>query len=276
MVKPDFEIQVVDNSTVQEFIELNRRHTAIYETVGYFQETRVGLSHARNTGAAMAKGEWLVYIDDDTYVFPNFFSRLLTVLPTSSYPCIGGRIHPYFEAPKPRWLPVDFKIIDFWPVSDLSPIPGDDKILGGLMAIKKQLLEAVGSFPTTLGMAGTVIAYGEETYVQHKIQQLGHTIGYDPQWNAYHLVGKHKYRMRWHIQAYFANGRDSFGLTYQHYSSRELIRDVFKALFERLPKGIGKLLFRRRYYWQNLVLEVMKPLAFSWGKWQRIRQLTAK
>ncbi|MEZ0216427.1 MAG: glycosyltransferase [Rariglobus sp.] len=70
------------------------------------REARPGLTPARLSGIAEAKGDVLVFVDDDNVLAPGFLSNALALF--SSLPSLavaGGPVRPEFESPPPAWLP---------------------------------------------------------------------------------------------------------------------------------------------------------------------------
>ena len=69
-----FEVFVVDNNSTDETPEVFKAWRAKHPNgqFNYITETSQGASYARNTGAKLAKGEWLCFIDDDAIAFPDF------------------------------------------------------------------------------------------------------------------------------------------------------------------------------------------------------------
>lgn len=68
------------------------------------REERIGLSHARAAGIAAATGSWVVFVDDDNLLAPDYLAETCALF--QAHPllgALGGSIVPEFAAPPPRW-----------------------------------------------------------------------------------------------------------------------------------------------------------------------------
>jgi glycosyltransferase involved in cell wall biosynthesis len=68
-------------------------------------EPQLGLTHARHRGLSEARGEFLVLVDDDNVLAPDYLARVLAIF--ASHPhlgVLGGRSLPEFECPPPPWV----------------------------------------------------------------------------------------------------------------------------------------------------------------------------
>jgi succinoglycan biosynthesis protein ExoM len=70
----------------------------------YATEPRQGISHARNKSVALAKGNYIAFIDDDEIPSPNWLLTLYSAMDTYNADGIVGPVVPMFESPPPEWL----------------------------------------------------------------------------------------------------------------------------------------------------------------------------
>ncbi|MEM9835051.1 MAG: glycosyltransferase [Bacteroidota bacterium] len=262
---PTFSILVVDNAGSPGLETITKKWGA-----EYLYEPQAGLSHARNAAWQHCATEWILYLDDDARAHPNLVKQAYRNIVAQSHFVFGGRFQHWFAAPPPKWFPTYFEG-DGRPHLSTVPreLPAGDYLFGGIMAFTTQVLAEHHGFKAELGMQGASLGYGEEIELQLRLRRSGITIWYDPDLVIDHLVGSHKYTLRYHLEAAYRHG-----MTNEHvlggkpYSLAQLTKDMFYTLLVRLPKGLVKLVVRKQYYWQNLVIEVVGRLRFAVGAWR--------
>src|SRR5581483_342392 len=96
------ELIVVDNGStdgtravLDEFASRARCPTRIV------QEPIAGLARTRNTGAAAARGEILIFLDDDCYVHPDIVDQYCKIFEDPTVGFAGGRILLFDETAYP-------------------------------------------------------------------------------------------------------------------------------------------------------------------------------
>ena len=94
---PNFEVILVDDGSTDDTREIAAR----FPHVRYFHQTNHGLSHARNYGAAVAKGEIFAYTDSDCMADPDWLYYLLSTLLSGDYAGVGG---PNVSPPARNWV----------------------------------------------------------------------------------------------------------------------------------------------------------------------------
>ena len=83
---PRFDVLVVDNASVHSLRELCLRCNA-----GYVREPVTGLSRARNTGARIARGELVAYIDDDAIAEAGWLAALAREFAEAGVAAVCGK-----------------------------------------------------------------------------------------------------------------------------------------------------------------------------------------
>ena len=189
----EWEIVLVNNNSTDGTAAECKRFEEDFPTLNYqyFVEKNQGLSFARNRGIAEAKGDWLVFLDDDAMVEDDYVVRLLENI--EIYPeagAFGGKIEPFFEDEEPNWY-------SKWAMGFVSAIDRGDKAhvfpankfpIGANMGIKREVIEKVGMFNTELGRTGNNLLAGEEKDLFNRIREAGYQIVYFPNIGVKHCI----------------------------------------------------------------------------------------
>ena len=200
-----YEIIVVDNASaddtraVVESIEAER--AALGRQMRYVYEAALGLSNARNTALAETQGRYIAYLDDDAIAGPEWLEILLGVF-DGDYPgpgCVGGRVDPIWEAPRPSWLPdglLTYLTIVNWGDHRMS-IRKPLWVAGANMAFDTELLRQVGGFSSSLGRKGGLLLSNEETALMQQIEEIGREIVWEPSASVSHHAPPDRLTKRW-------------------------------------------------------------------------------
>ena len=189
-----YEIVLVNNMSTDNTESECQRFQNDYPDIDfrYFVETQQGLSFARNRGIQESRGDTLVFLDDDSYLQPNYLINLqhqLEACPDAD--AFGGKIDPVFESGEaPKWL-------SKWNYSWVSAIDLCDKVcqfkgktfpIGANMGISKAMLSRIGGFNTELGRSKKNLMGGEEKDLFERIRQQGGNIYYFPDVAVQHVI----------------------------------------------------------------------------------------
>ena len=262
----NYKVLIVNNNSTDDTANILDDLIKQYKYLTVINETQQGLSFARNIGYRNSTTEWIIYLDDDAKVPINFIEKSLQIIYSNDYDCFGGVYFPWYKYGKPKW----FKDIYVSTADYLKNNLGHklQYASGGIMAIKKSILDKYNGFATNLGMIGDTVAYGEETFLQRQMEQDGYKIGIVPEWSMEHIVNEYKLKSSWFIEHGYATGRDAILSYNENVTSKKifkyaihLFRDLFKNLISNTPK-----LFRKKYYWQNWVVETLQPVSLQFGR----------
>ena len=192
--KQQYEIVLVDNNCTDKTKEICTAFAAEHTDINfrYVVEKEQGLSAARNKGIKEAKGDLLVYIDDDAFVDPHYLSDYVNWF--ASHPetmAAGGPIIPYYEqGEEPEWMtPYTRALLTAWMDygDKVREYPKGRYPGGGNAAYRKEVFEKVGLFNTALGRKGGNLMGSEEKDIFAKMHQLGMQVLYLP-WPVLHHV----------------------------------------------------------------------------------------
>ena len=190
----DFEVVFVDNNSTDNSLQIANDWRSAHPHGNFMitSETKQGASYARNTGAKLATGEWLCFMDDDAVAFPDFVQNILKHI--ASYPGrvgFGGRIIPKYIPHEPSWMSyyVSSMVGHFHYSETYTAFKNGKYPLESNMIVRKDVYNKVGGFNEALpGVVGTVRIGGEGKALFYSIMELGYTIYYDPSIVVHHIV----------------------------------------------------------------------------------------
>ncbi|HEX6288951.1 MAG TPA: glycosyltransferase family 2 protein [Herpetosiphonaceae bacterium] len=119
-----------------------------------------GLSGARNSGVAAARGSLIVFLDDDAIAAPDWLEQLSACYADPAAIGVGGAIEPRWTARQPRWFPAEFN----WVVGcTYRGMPerraAVRNLIGCNMSFRREAFERMGGF--RIGRVG-VLSIGQE------------------------------------------------------------------------------------------------------------------
>lgn len=129
-------------------------------------ETRQGLSWARNRGIEAARGDIIVMIDDDEVARPGLMEAYFDFFVSRpSAVAAGGAMVACWEEERPRWMSHYTEAMvasTIYLGSRVRRFPPGRYPIGGNMAFRREVFERVGTFDTSLGRTGKALLGGEE------------------------------------------------------------------------------------------------------------------
>ena len=164
---PNYEVILVDDGSTDDTREIAAR----FPDVRYFHQTNHGLSHARNYGAAVAKGEIFAYTDSDCMADPDWLYYLLSTLLSGDYAGVGG---PNVSPPARNWVQACVAAAPGGPSHVLLTDTVAEHIPGCNMAWYRWAFENIGGFDPEYHKAGDDVDFC------WRVQQAGHEIAFSP------------------------------------------------------------------------------------------------
>ncbi len=208
---PAYEVILVDDGSTDDTAYI----AAQFPWVRYVYQTNQGLSVARNTGAAAAKGEVLAYTDSDCMADVDWLYYLIGTLLSGDYAGVGG---PNVPPPAQNWIQACVAAAPGGPSHVLLTDTVAEHIPGCNMAFYRWAFEAAGGFDPEYRKAGDDVDFC------WRIQQAGWVIAFSPAAIVWH------YR-RFTLRA-FLKQQDGYG------EAESLLR--FKHLIFFGPTGTAK------------------------------------
>ena len=196
--RSEYEIVLVDNNCTDNTREICEAFAIVHKDVNfrYVVEQEQGLSAARNKGIKEAKGNVLVYIDDDALIdiwYLRTISEYMSAHPEIS--AVGGPIIPLYETVEPKWMTRYTKelLCGYLYLGDKErTFPGDRYPGGGNAAYRSDVFQKVGLFNTDLGRKGDSLMGAEEKDIFDKMCSQKMQFMYLPKMILHHIIPQKK------------------------------------------------------------------------------------
>jgi glucosyl-dolichyl phosphate glucuronosyltransferase len=256
LTSDEVEVIVVQNNCTDNTAGLIREYESRYPWFRGVQESRQGLSYARNRGVSESQGRYLCFLDDDGMPNDQYVKNVLEVIRQHTPDIFGGPIYPYYTSSKPHWFKDELEIRK----NAASTGFHDCRISGGNFIIQSELLKALGMFSSHFGMIGNKVRLGEERAVLEKYREQNpppnRRIFYSLESFIYHHVPTAKMRFGYIIKRGFASGKSAVLVKREHSKNfpQQIMRVVREACWE-LPRMILKDVLEGR--------DVVPPLVFK-------------
>lgn len=200
-----YELIIVDNNSTDDTRKAVEKLRADFpDRVRYLFEPRQGRSFALNTGIREAKGEIVLFTDDDILAEPDWLASIHRAFETSAAEGVGGRVCPNWEAERPSWLVEELYgtlgLIDYG--AEAGWLDDDRLPIGCNVAFRRGVFDRIGLYNTALGRKGEALFSSEDDEFCRRLLRAGGRIYYEPAAVIVHRVPvyrlKKRYFRRWH------------------------------------------------------------------------------
>ena len=251
-----YEIVLVNNNSTDRTEELCLRFRETHPDIHFYYcvEPQQGLSYARNRGIAESLGEYLIYVDDDATVFPNYlqaYSQFFRTYPAAL--AAGGPIIPAYEENPPPWLTQFTKelLTGYLYRGGKTGFFTHGKYPGGGNACyRKPFFEQFGLFNVELGRKGNSLIGAEEKDLFSRFLAAGNKIGYVPEAGIYHCIPPEKLT-REHLVRLSHSIGVSERIRTRSVSSPAYFKRIFSECIKWGATGVLFFLYLLRFQWNK-------------------------
>jgi O-antigen biosynthesis protein len=170
---PDYEVVLVDDGSTDDTRAIAARHPWIRA----IHQENMGLSAARNVGAAEATGDVLAYTDSDCMADPDWLYHLVGTMLSGDYAGVGG---PNISPPAENWIQACVAAAPGGPSHVLLTDVVAEHIPGCNMAFHRWAFDLVGGFDAQYRKAGDDVDFC------WRLQQAGGVIAFSPSAIVWH------------------------------------------------------------------------------------------
>jgi glycosyltransferase involved in cell wall biosynthesis len=176
-----FEVLVIDNNSRDHTREVIAAFAGATPAPRHVLETRQGLDHARNRAIAEARGEIIVFADDDILVESDWLRQLTAPLLTDweqKIGAVGGEVVPVFPDGLPPWVaewhaPLAFR-------RDAGPLSPHQSPMGANLAFPRRVFDRVSTFAIALDRSGRNYFSGGDAEMIRRVRAAGFEVWFAP------------------------------------------------------------------------------------------------
>lgn len=198
-----------------------------------------GAGGARNSGASVASGEVVAFIDDDAVAAIDWIAQIERAMADVRAIGVGGLIEPLWAHQPPRWFPTEFA----WVVGcSHRGLPQTRtavrNVWAGNMAMRLDLFRAVGGFRSDFGKQGDRSEPEETELCIRAGQRWPELIWvYDPGVRVLHRIPRARGRVRYFLRRCLYEGRGKAALA-GHVGTRDALIAERAYVRHVLPRGM--------------------------------------
>jgi glycosyltransferase involved in cell wall biosynthesis len=214
-----WEMLIVDNGSTDDTVEVARAIAATDpRRVRVVVEPELGLSAARNLGVRQARGDLVIFLDDDAVPEPGWLDAYCAVFAETDALAAGGPVEPDFAAPPPAFFGAEFlPYVSAWDRgTERHELTYSEYPRGANMGFRRAAFERFGTFDRRLGRRGRSLRSCEEIELCLRIERGGGRVVYEPGARVCHRVEGDRLSVEWLLARFAAQGFSEAIVEWKH------------------------------------------------------------
>jgi glucosyl-dolichyl phosphate glucuronosyltransferase len=246
-----FEVLVIDNNSTDHTRAVVAEFAHVSPAPRYLHEPQQGLDYARNRAITEARGEVIVFGDDDILVQPDWLAQMAVPLladrAARRIGAIGGEVIPVFPDGLPEWVREWHAPLAFRP--DTGPLEPRHSPMGANLAFPKWVFEQIGPFHTALDRAAGNYFSGGDSEMIRRVRAAGLEVWFAPAAAVKHQMPASRTTFRYARRHAFDSARsrviDRAGQPgAAGYFAGRFVANILKALGFAVLALLNAILFR--------------------------------
>lgn len=236
----DVELIIVVDGSKTMYERIHDEYGQHRRVVLHRNDENQGLLRSRNTGAELAEGDIVGFIDDDAVADEQWIEELVQIYDQTDAIAAGGKMTAEWVAGKPAYLPEEF----YWLVGvthrGFADGPGEVRNTNGSnLTFRRDIFLNLGGFdPEIGGRKGDANLQGGETELCARMHiEHGQGVMYNPDAEVAHKIFDYRTRPKWLLDR----------ALWQGYSKR--------AMATLLPESVGEELDEENKFVRRLLFE---------------------
>lgn len=235
-----WEILIIDNGSTDQTRAVVEGY-ADRLPIRWVFEPQAGLSNARNRGVAEARGEYLVWTDDDVVVHGEWLPAYLAAFEAHPECAVfGGKVTPVLEGPTPEWFAGNRDLLEFIMAernfgNEVTPLCAETMRLPfGANFATRAVEQARHAYDPELGVGPNRSRSGEETEVIRAILAEGGQGVWTPDAEVRHMIPPSR-----QTEAYVLSYNRAIGETWAHMRGRGILTPMGPGLDDLSTPVLG-------------------------------------
>ena len=232
------ECVVVDNCSTDDtsgVVAEFANHSAL--PTRYVYEGGTGSSYARNRAVEEARGDFILFIDDDAVAEPDWAAEMLAEIERRQLDVACGMVLPRWSTEPPRWLGPSLyvRLAVHDPVRMAVASRAEREMIHNYFSanvgFRRRAFAMFGNFRQDLGVMGGNPMSGEDTELFARIISRGGAMGFAPRARVHHMIPPERMRRPYLRRKSYAFGYGSAiagGRSHNHFD--KLVRNAFRMM----------------------------------------------